>query len=63
MPNMIKIWPWVYAPKKYKKLGSGKNWLAYVPGEYLEGFENEGSFAMLVPNKYCLESGDYVFIG
>lgn len=63
MPNMIKVWPWVFAPKKYKKLGSGKNWLAYVPGEYLEDFENEGSFATLVPNKYSLESGDYVFIG
>jgi len=70
MPNMIKIWPWKTAPKKYKKLsdnGGDEDWVVYVPGEYLAEVENSiwltATSSTADPQKILLESGDYIFIG
>ena len=70
MPNMIKIWPWETAPKKYKKLsklGGDEDWVVYVPGEYknqvdvsqwIQAIDTLGE-----PIEVMLESGDYIYIG
>jgi len=70
MPNMIKIWPWEQAPKKYKKLsklGGDEDWVVYVPGEY----KNQVDISQWIqaidmlgePIEVMLESGDYIYIG
>ena len=70
MPNMIKIWPWETAPKKYKKLsklGGDEDWVVYVPGEY----KNQVDVSQWIqaidmlgePIEVMLESGDYIYIG
>ena len=70
MPNMIKIWPWETAPKKYKKLsalGGDEDWLVYVPGEYhelvsvqpwVQALDTEND-----PQMTQLDNGDWIYIG
>jgi hypothetical protein len=69
MPNMIKVWPWVQAPNKFKKLSMMKNesWLAYVPGEYKEILDNT-PWIMAIdsrsePQMTQLDNGDWIYIG
>lgn len=70
MPNMIKVWPWIAAPKKFKKLskaGGDEDWLAYVPGEYNEMISETPWILSLDTNKspqiIQLANGDYIYIG
>ena len=70
MPNMIKMWPWRTAPKKYKKLsksGGDEDWIVYVPGEYKEDVDLSRWLHTIdsdnKPQKVLLENGDYIYIG
>jgi len=69
MPNMIKVWPWLSAPRKYKKLSKSgyEDWLAYVPAEYYEEVYLSRWLPALDscedPQEFRLPNGDYVFIG
>ena len=68
MPNMIKVWPYTQAPKKYKKLNKNKfgSWVVYVPGEYKKDVETARwlqDIDLDMPQEFMLENGDYLYIG
>ena len=72
MPNMIKVWTWQFAPKKYKKLskyGRDEDWLVYVPIEFLKDVEGtrwlENIDGTQKPEKIILPNGtgDVIFVG
>lgn len=71
MPNMIKVWTWQTAPRKYKKLskyGGDEDWLVYVPAEYLKDVEGTRWLQCIdseQPEKIILPNGtgDVIFVG
>lgn len=70
MPNHIKIWPWKYAPKKYKKLSKAvgdEDFLVFIPGEYIQEVKSARWLQVIdsdsEPQMTQLENGDYIYIG
>lgn len=68
MPNLIKVWPYEKAPKKYKKLNKNTfgSWVVYVPSKYKNFVDSARWLHMIdidMPQEYHLENGDYLYIG
>ena len=72
MPNFIKCWEWVHAPRKYKKhfsVAEGTpTFIIYIPNEILDSFIDSG-FRDALSTKvghteklFALENGDWVTV-